>query len=83
MNSYSVDDNFFLDYTNLQISGMVSNTVILQIFQKAIITRMESEQELYRNTANSFQTDAKINATIQNFRFIMRIKYRPFWIYFL
>lgn len=43
MNSYSVDDNFFLDYTNLQISGMVSNTVILQIFQKAIITRMESE----------------------------------------
>lgn len=31
MNSYSVDDNFFLDYTNLQISGMVSNTVIANI----------------------------------------------------
>lgn len=31
MNSYSVDDNFFLDYTNLQILGMVSNTVIANI----------------------------------------------------
>lgn len=46
----SVDGTFFLDYTNLQVSAC-SVPQLLQIFWKAVITRMESEQELYRNTA--------------------------------
>lgn len=46
----SVDGTFFLDYTNLQVSAC-SVPQSLQIFWKAVITRMESEQELYRNTA--------------------------------